>query len=208
MLFLPGIHLSSRPWYYGCITLYYGQGEYGWAEHGNDLSCFNVGTPVTALLGGRVTYAGYTAFGFYEVTWRLSHPWLAHGSPYAYVEDMQSLTVYTGETIHQGQVIGYSESWVEFGLTPDYAYGISNWRWGIDSYFLIREARNGTLPKDIYHPAHKTQKKFQQCVHCSITQLLQVGTAPWGSHHLRPCGKMAREQVPLYTFASVYRERH
>lgn len=152
MLFIPSIQFSQKPWYDGCITLSYGEREGGLAEHGNDISCFDMGTPVTALLSGRVSFAGYTSFGFYEVTWRLNHPWLAKGSPYAYMEDMQSVTVHTGESISQGQVIGYSKSWVEFGLTPDYAYGVSNWRWGIDSLFLIREAQSGTLPRENVPP--------------------------------------------------------
>ena len=152
MLLVPGIHFSQKPWFDGCITLSYGEREGGLAEHGNDLACFPIGTPISALLSGRITFAGYTSFGFYEVTWHLNHPWLAHDSPYAYVEDMQSLTVHTGQNISQGQIIGYSKSWVEFGLTPDYAYGISNWRWGINSLFLIQEARNGTLPRESVPP--------------------------------------------------------
>lgn len=136
---------AAAPWYDGCITKYYGWGEGYNAEHGNDVSCFGFGTPITALLSGTVTYAGWTSFGYYEVTWQLDNPSAARGSPYAYAEDMESETVWPGEHINAGDVIGYSELWIEFGLTPDWAYGISNWRWGVDSLFLIQEAQNGTI---------------------------------------------------------------
>ena len=130
------------------MTLAYGQGEANEAEHGNDLSCFGNATPITALLSGYVTYAGSTSFAFQEVTWRLDFPSHAHGSQYAYVEDLSRIVVHAGEHVSQGQILGYSKTWVEFGLTPDYAYGISNWQWGPNSWFLIQEARNGTLPHE------------------------------------------------------------
>lgn len=140
---------ANTAWYNGCITKQYGWGEGATQEHGNDISCFGYGTPITALLSGTVTYAGWTGFGFYEVTWRLDQPWLAAGSQYAYVEDMSGLAAWTGEHVRAGQTIGYSEEWVEFGLTPDWAYGISNWRWGPNSLFLIYEARNGSIGRSV-----------------------------------------------------------
>jgi hypothetical protein len=159
---------SNSPWYWGCITKQYGWGEGGNAEHGNDLSCFSYGTPITALLAGTVTYAGWTNFGYYEVTWRLDNPSAARGSPYAYAEDMAyGSGLWAGEHIRAGQVIGYSLQWVEFGLTPDWAYGISNWRWGVNSYFLIMEARNGyfasytTSGTTYIKPDDKTQDKAE-----------------------------------------------
>jgi hypothetical protein len=152
IILFPTITHKVPPWYTGCTTKFYGQGEGQNQEHGNDLSCFGLGTPITALLGGTVSFAGFTSFGYYEVTWRLDHPKYARGSPYAYVEDMWRITVSRGQHIRQGQVIGYSLTFVEFGLTPDYAYGVSNWRWGINSIFLIYEARNGTLPKEVGGP--------------------------------------------------------
>ena len=182
MLLVPGIHFTQKPWFDGCITLSYGEREGGLAEHGNDLACFPSGTPISALLSGRVTFAGYTSFGFYEVTWRLNHPWIAHGSPYAYVEDMQSLTVHTGQNISQGQIIGYSKSWVEFGLTPDWAYGVSNWRWGINSLFLIQEARAGTLPREnvsttVQHILpHRIILPRTVCVQAPILSVLEART--------------------------------
>ncbi len=148
----PSITRATTPWYDGCLTLAYGQGEAGEAEHGNDLSCFQNNTPVTALLSGTVSYAGNTSFAFQEVTWKLDIPHFAHGSQYAYVEDLSSIVVRTGQHVSQGQILGYSKTWVEFGLTPDYAYGISGWRWGTNSWFLIQEARNGTLPHSIVVP--------------------------------------------------------
>ena len=204
MLLIPSIHISSRPWYYGCITKYYGQGEGQGAEHGNDLSCFGYSTPVTALLSGVVSYADFTPFGYFAVTWKIDHPSLARGSPYMYMEDMAWIVVHTGQHINQGQVIGYSLSWVEFGLTPDYAYGISNWRWGINSYFLIVEARNGTLPLDIYYTARKQIRKVQSSVHCTITQLLQVGTTYDGSSCIRHNREVAREQVQMHLKAGIH----
>lgn len=174
MLFIPGIHIFYRPWYYGYITKYYGQGEGYGAEHGNDISCFGVGTPISALLSGTVTFAGYTSFGFYEVTWKLDHPQYARGSPYMYVEDMSWIVVRKGMHIRQGQVVGYSLLWVEFGLTPDYAYGISNWRWGVNSYFLIIEARNGTLPLDIPHTKDRPLRHAPLCLRCSFAPILPL----------------------------------
>lgn len=135
---------AESPWYDGCITKYYGAGEGYNAEHGNDLSCFSYGTPVTALRPGIVTAAQWTSFGQYTITWRLDNPSSARGSPYAYFTDLSGMAVWTGEHITAGQTIGYSLEWVEFGLTPDWSYGISNWRWGVDSLFLIQEAQNGT----------------------------------------------------------------
>src|SRR6266699_688615 len=143
----------TRPWYDGCISLYYGQGEVGEAEHGNDLSCFPYGTPITALLGGVVSFAGNTNFGFYEVTLKIDRPFLARGSPYAYVEDMSAIVVHRGQHIAQGTRIGYSKTWVEFGLSPDSSYAITGWHWGINSLFLIQEARAGTIPPDHVPPS-------------------------------------------------------
>lgn len=184
VLFIPSISFSRKPWYDGCITLSYGEREGGLAEHGNDIACFGVGTPVTALLSGRVSFAGYTSFGFGSVTWRLNHPWLAQGSPYAYVEDMQSVTVHTGQSISQGQIIGYSKEWVEFGLTPDYAYGVSNWRWGINSLFLIQEARAGTLPRESVPPTSSHIKP-------TLPRLICVQYAVLSIQEARACAMIA-----------------
>lgn len=139
-----GVAHAQSPWYDGCITKYYGAGEGANAEHGNDISCFGFGTPVTALRSGVVTSAQWTSFGQYTVTWRLDNPSSARGSPYAYFTDLSGLAVWTGEHVAAGQIVGYSLGWVEFGLTPDWSYGVSNWQWGVDSLFLIQEARNGT----------------------------------------------------------------
>ncbi len=136
-------HAESQ-WYDGCITKYYGAGEGAYAEHGNDLSCFGFGTPVTALLAGTVTAAQWTSFGQYTVTWHLDNPSAARGSTYAYFTDLSGMAVAVGEHVAKGQTVGYSLGWVEFGLTPNYAYGVSGWDWGLDSMFLIQEARNGT----------------------------------------------------------------
>src|SRR5713226_6376749 len=135
---------AESAWYDGCITKYYGAGEGYSAEHGNDLSCFSFGTPVTALLAGTVSAAQWTSFGQYTVTWRLDNPSAAKGSPYAYFTDLSAIRVGVGEHVGGGEVIAWSLDWVEFGLTPNYSYGVSGWDWGLNSYFLIKEARNGT----------------------------------------------------------------
>lgn len=140
---------ASIPWFQGCITKYYGQGEGYNQEHGNDVGCFAYGTPITALLSGTVSFAGYTSFGFYEVTWKLDNPAQAKNSPYAYAEDLSREIVHINEHISQGQIIGYSVQWVEFGLTPDYAYGVSGWHWGINSIFLIQLAKGNMLPSPV-----------------------------------------------------------
>jgi len=135
---------AESSWYDGCITKYYGAGEGSNAEHGNDLSCFGFGTSVTALLAGTVSDARWTSFGEYTVTWHLDNPSAARGSPYAYFTDLSGMAVVVGEHVAEGQTVGYSLGWVEFGLTPNYSYGVSGWDWGLDSMFLIIEARNGT----------------------------------------------------------------
>ena len=34
--------------------------------------------------------------------------------------------------VADGALLGYSGSFIEVGLTPDWAYGVSNWRWGVN----------------------------------------------------------------------------
>ncbi|MGB8347365.1 MAG: hypothetical protein WCD86_20935 [Ktedonobacteraceae bacterium] len=51
--------------------------------------------------------------------------------PYMYVQ-IRTSSVYVGEHVADGALLGYSGSFIEVGLTPDWAYGVSNWRWGVD----------------------------------------------------------------------------
>ena len=117
------------------ITQYFGQNQ----EHGVDLATH--GLPITALLAGAITYDHWQCWSgecVQDITWRLDRPACHHGrcEPYAYVQIANS-RVYVGQHVGVGTVLGSSGSFIEFGLTPDWAYGVSNWRWGIDPRFLL-----------------------------------------------------------------------
>ena len=66
-----------------------------------------------------------------DITWKLDNPNQAGRSPYMYVQ-INTSSVRVGEHVAKGQLLGYSGSFIEIGLTPDRAYGVSNWRWGVD----------------------------------------------------------------------------
>ena len=66
-----------------------------------------------------------------DITWRLDHPSQAGGSPYMYVQ-IRTSSVHVGQHVVSGQFLGYSGWFIEVGLTPDWAYGVSNWRWGVN----------------------------------------------------------------------------
>jgi hypothetical protein len=122
-------HASACAQWNQCpITQRYGQN----AEHGVDV--WTQGLPVTALLPGTITFSHEQCWGgecVMDITWRLDSPSQAGGSPYMYVQ-ISTSSVYVGEHVAQGQFLGYSGSFMEVGLTPDWAYGVSNWRWGVD----------------------------------------------------------------------------
>ena len=122
-------HASGCSVWYQCpITQQYGQNM----EHGVDL--LTEGLPITALLPGTITFSQEECWGgecVMDITWRLDDPNQAGGSPYMYVQILTS-SVYVGEHVAQGQLLGYSGSFIEVGLTPDWAYGVSNWRWGVN----------------------------------------------------------------------------
>jgi hypothetical protein len=37
-----------------------------------------------------------------------------------------------GQYVAAGHFLGHSGSFIEVRLTPDWAYGVSNWRWGVN----------------------------------------------------------------------------
>ena len=122
-------HASScSQWYHCPITQRYGQNQ----EHGVDL--WTQGLPITALLSGTITFSHEECWSgecVMDITWRLDNPRLAGGSPYMYVQ-INTSSVYVGEHVATGAFLGYSGSFMEVGLTPDWAYGVSNWRWGVN----------------------------------------------------------------------------
>ena len=115
-------------WYHCPITQSYGQNY----EHGVDL--WTNGLPITALLSGTITFSQEECWDgecVMDITWRLDNPSQAGGSPYMYVQILTS-SVHVGQHVAAGQLLGYSGSFIEVGLTPDWAYGVSNWRWGVN----------------------------------------------------------------------------
>ena len=124
-----GAHASTcAEWDHCPITQRYGQNE----EHGVDL--WTQGLPITALLSSTITFSHEECWDgecIMDITWRLDYPSHAGGSPYMYVQ-IRTSSVYVGEHVAAGDLLGYSGSFIEVGLTPDWAYGVSNWRWSVD----------------------------------------------------------------------------
>ena len=124
-----GAHASTcAEWDHCPITQRYGQNE----EHGVDL--WTQGLPVTTLRSGTITFRHEECWDgecVMDITWKLDYPSHAGGSPYMYVQ-IRTSSVYVGEHVADGALLGYSGSFIEVGLTPDWAYGVSNWRWGVD----------------------------------------------------------------------------
>jgi len=65
------------------------------------------------------------------ITLKLDNPNQAGGSPYMYVQ-INTSSIHVGEHVAKGQLLVYSGSFIEICLTPDWAYGVSNYRWGVD----------------------------------------------------------------------------
>jgi hypothetical protein len=124
-----GAHASTcAEWDHCPITQRYGQNE----EHGVDL--WTQGLPVTALRSGTITFSHEECWDgecVMDITWKLDYSSHAGGSPYMYVQ-IRTSSVHVGEHVADGALLGYSGSFIEVGLTPDWAYGVSNWRWGVD----------------------------------------------------------------------------
>lgn len=129
---------QCSPWYRCPISQYFGaSAEYG-REHGDDL--LTHGLPITALLPGRVTFVHQECWEYpcvMDITWKLDHP--SRGQPYAYAQ-IASSYVRVGQHVSGSTVLGRSGSFIEWGLTPDWAYGVSNWRWGANPLPVIRDA--------------------------------------------------------------------
>lgn len=125
---------SCHVWYQCPISQYFGQNE----EHGVDLLTHHL--TITAMAPGIVTYDRWVCWGgrwsecIQDITWRLDKP--IRGETYAYVQIADS-RVFVGQHVNVGTILGDSTTFIEFGLTPDWAYGISGWRWGIDPRFLL-----------------------------------------------------------------------
>jgi hypothetical protein len=131
---------SCNPWYKCPISQYYGAPtEYG-GEHGIDV--LTHGLVITALLPGVITYVAEKYWddpAIEDITWRLDHR--TEGQPYAYVQiKANSQRVRVGQHISANTVLGTSWGFIEFGLSPDWAYGTSNWRWGANPLSVVRGA--------------------------------------------------------------------
>lgn len=122
-------HASTcAEWNHCSITQRYGQNE----EHGVDV--WTQGLPITALRSGTITFSHEECWGgecVMDITWKLDYPSHAGGSPYMYVQ-IRTSSVHVGQHVADGDLLGYSGSFIEVGLTPDWAYGVSNWRWGVN----------------------------------------------------------------------------
>lgn len=119
---------TCTEWDHCPITQRYGQN----GEHGVDL--WTQGLPITALRSGTITFTHEECWDgecVMDITWKLDYPSHAGGSPYMYVQ-IQTSSVHVGEHVADGALLGSSGSFIEVGLTPDWAYGVSNWRWGVD----------------------------------------------------------------------------
>lgn len=122
-------------WNHCPVTQVFGQNQ----EHGVDLATH--GLAITALLAGTITYDHWQCWSgecVQDITWKLDRQACNAGKcmSYAYVQIANS-RVAVNQHVSVGTVLGYSGSFIEFGLTPDWAYGVSNWRWGIDPRFLL-----------------------------------------------------------------------
>lgn len=126
--FIPSQASACSVWSKCPVTQRYGQNM----EHGTDL--WTQGLPVTALRSGVVTFVGRECWEspcIMDITWKLDYPSHAGGSTYMYVQ-IQTSVVHVGQHVSDGQLLGKSGSFIEIGLTPDKAYGVSGWHWGVN----------------------------------------------------------------------------
>lgn len=126
--FIPSKAAQCGIWDHCPISQRYGVNN----EHGVDL--LTHGLPIGALKSGTITFDKWECWNdecVQDVTWKLDFPSHAGGSPYMYVQ-IASSKVHVGEHVVDNQILGYSGAFMEIGLTPDWAYGVSNWRWGIN----------------------------------------------------------------------------
>jgi hypothetical protein len=125
---VPSHAAACSVWYRCPVTQRYGHNN----EHGVDL--LTQGLPITALRSGTITFSHRECWDgecVMDITWKLDYPSHAGGSQYMYVQ-IASSRVHVGQHVADGKLLGYSGSFIEIGLTPDWAYGVSNWRWGVN----------------------------------------------------------------------------
>lgn len=125
---------QCAPWYRCPISQYYGQNQ----EHGVDI--LTHGLSISALLPGVVTFDRWECWSgecVMDITWKLDRP--TEGQPYAYAQIASSF-VHVGERVSGTTYLGQSSTFIEWGLTPDWAYGVSNWRWGANPLPIIQNA--------------------------------------------------------------------
>lgn len=134
------VHAQSKStnWWTQPITKYYGS-PYPWggAEHGDDIQTY-YGQIITALWPGTVTFVGTECWEspcIADITWRLDTP--VEGALYGYTQILYSW-VGVGQHVGSNQPLGTSWYFIEYGLTPDWAYGVSNWRFGPDPTSAIQ----------------------------------------------------------------------
>ena len=140
-----GVHLATIQaamvcnWCHAPVTQTYSKTA---PEHGVDL--YTRGEVITARLEGTVTFDArepWDGTGVQDITWRLTHPWLAKNFRYMYVQiKAGSSFVHVGEFINAGTALGYSGYFIEFGLSNSWAYGVhGDWSadWTTDPRFLL-----------------------------------------------------------------------
>jgi hypothetical protein len=130
-----GVHVATQAaqcnqWYHCPITQRYGVNY----EHGADIAAH--GLPVTALRSGWITFDSWECWDgecVVDITWRLDYPSHAGGSKYMYVQIASSAKgLRVGKHVSDWQLLGYSGSFFEIGLTSDREYGVSGWHWGVN----------------------------------------------------------------------------
>jgi hypothetical protein len=117
-------------WYHCPISQRYGQNY----EHGVDL--LTHGLAITALRSGTITFDRWECWNdecVQDITWRLDFPSHACNSPFMYVQINRAVKgLHVGEHVSDWQLLGYSGSFFEIGLTSDREYGVSGWHWGVN----------------------------------------------------------------------------
>lgn len=108
------------------VTQHYKQNE----EHGIDLYTHYL--PITALLPGTVTFVHRECWEWpciMDITWRLDRQVCYYRvcAPFMYVQ-IRTSSVWVGEHVRAGQVLGMSGVFIEVGFTHSDAYGVhGNW---------------------------------------------------------------------------------
>lgn len=99
-------------------------------EHGVDVLTW--GLPITALLSGTITFDRWVCWGtgwdrecVQDITWRLDRQVCYHRvcAPYMYVQ-IRTSSVWVGEHVRVGQLLGWSGIFIELGLYDFPSYGV------------------------------------------------------------------------------------